>query len=60
MSPLFLDLDRIMRLHRSLIEHYGGIDGTRIGASQITKWQAPLHSPDPPGVDVKLLPKKTP
>ena len=29
MSPLFLDLDQIMRLHRSLLEHYGGIDGTR-------------------------------
>ncbi len=29
MTPVFLDLDKIMRLHRSLIEHYGGIDGTR-------------------------------
>ncbi len=28
-TPLFLDLDHIMRLHRSLIEHYGGIDGVR-------------------------------
>lgn len=28
-EPLFLDMDRVMRLHRSLIEHYGGIDGTR-------------------------------
>ena len=28
-APLFLDLDHIMRLHRSLIEHYGGVDGTR-------------------------------
>jgi len=27
--PLFLDLDHVMRLHRSLIEHYGGLDGTR-------------------------------
>ncbi|MCL2646867.1 MAG: type II toxin-antitoxin system death-on-curing family toxin [Phycisphaerales bacterium] len=27
--PLFLDLDQVLRLHRSLIEHYGGIDGTR-------------------------------
>ena len=29
MSPLFLDLHQIMMLHRSMIEHYGGIDGTR-------------------------------
>jgi len=28
-TPLFLDLDHVMRLHRSLIEHYGGIDGVR-------------------------------
>jgi len=28
-APLFLDLEHIMRLHRSLIEHYGGVDGTR-------------------------------
>ncbi len=28
-TPRFLDLDHIMRLHRSLFEHYGGIDGTR-------------------------------
>lgn len=28
-APLFLDLDHIMRLHRSLIERYGGMDGTR-------------------------------
>lgn len=27
--PLFLDLDHVLRLHRSLIEHYGGMDGTR-------------------------------
>ncbi len=27
--PIFLDLDQVMRLHRSLIERYGGIDGTR-------------------------------
>lgn len=27
--PLFLDLDNVLRLHRSLIEHYGGPDGTR-------------------------------
>ena len=27
--PLFLDLEHIMRLHRSLIEQYGGLDGTR-------------------------------
>jgi death-on-curing protein len=28
-TPHFLDLDHVMRLHSSLIEHYGGIDGTR-------------------------------
>ncbi len=28
-TPLFLDLDRVMRLHFSLIERYGGADGTR-------------------------------
>ncbi len=28
--------------------------GVGIAASQITKWQAPLKSPHPPGVDVKL------
>ena len=28
-NPLFLDLDHVIRLHRSLLEHYGGIDGTR-------------------------------
>ena len=27
--PLFLDLDHIMRLHRSLIDRYGGIEGVR-------------------------------
>lgn len=26
---LFLDLEQVMRLHASLIERYGGIDGTR-------------------------------
>ena len=28
-APLFLDLDQILRLHRDLIERYGGLDGTR-------------------------------
>lgn len=28
-KPLFLDIDHAMRLHRSLIEHYGGVEGTR-------------------------------
>lgn len=28
-TPLFLDLDHVMRLHRDLIERYGGTDGTR-------------------------------
>ena len=27
--PEFLDLDRVMRLHSSLIEHYGGAVGIR-------------------------------
>jgi death on curing protein len=29
MQPLFLDLDHVLRIHRSLIEVYGGIEGTR-------------------------------
>ena len=29
MQPLFLDLDRVLQIHRSLIEKYGGIDGVR-------------------------------
>lgn len=29
MTPLFLDLNQIIRLHRSLIEHYGGSEGIR-------------------------------
>ena len=29
MQPLFLDLDRILRTHRSLIERYGGAEGLR-------------------------------
>lgn len=28
-DPLFLTLDQVLRLHRSLIEAYGGADGTR-------------------------------
>ncbi|MCI0492450.1 MAG: type II toxin-antitoxin system death-on-curing family toxin [Planctomycetes bacterium] len=28
-NPYFLDMDRILRTHRSLIEAYGGIDGVR-------------------------------
>jgi death-on-curing protein len=28
-TPLFLDLDQVLRLHHSLIEGYGGLDGTR-------------------------------
>ena len=27
--PLFLDLDRVLRTHRSLIEAYGGAEGVR-------------------------------
>jgi death-on-curing family protein len=29
MQPLFLDLDHVLRIHRSLIEAYGGIEGVR-------------------------------
>lgn len=29
MTPLFLELEQVLRLHRSMIERYGGIDGTR-------------------------------
>ncbi|MBX7074300.1 MAG: type II toxin-antitoxin system death-on-curing family toxin [Pirellulales bacterium] len=28
-TPCFLDMDRVMRVHRSLIEVYGGIGGVR-------------------------------
>jgi death on curing protein len=28
-SPLFLDIERIFRVHRSLIERYGGTEGVR-------------------------------
>ena len=28
-TPLFLDLDHVIRLHRSLIEKYGGMEGVR-------------------------------
>ena len=27
--PLFLDCDQVLRLHRSMIENYSGLDGTR-------------------------------
>lgn len=29
MLPLFLDFDRVLRTHRSLIERYGGVEGVR-------------------------------
>ena len=29
MQPQFLDLDHVLRIHRSLIEHYGGSAGVR-------------------------------
>jgi len=29
MGPLFLGIDRVVRIHRSLIEHYGGAEGIR-------------------------------
>ncbi len=28
-TPLFLDIEQVMRLHASMIEGYGGTDGTR-------------------------------
>ena len=28
-QPLFLDIDRVLRIHKSLIEHYGGSEGVR-------------------------------
>ncbi len=28
-DPIFLGIDRVLRLHRSLITHYGGTDGIR-------------------------------
>ena len=32
MTPLFLDLDRVLRIHRSMIEAYGGPEGIRDAA----------------------------
>jgi death-on-curing protein len=29
MQPLFLDIDRILQIHTSLIAEYGGVDGLR-------------------------------
>ncbi|HUT56342.1 MAG TPA: type II toxin-antitoxin system death-on-curing family toxin [Phycisphaerae bacterium] len=29
MQPLFLDIDRVVRTHLSLIERYGGVEGLR-------------------------------
>ena len=29
MPPLFLDIEQVLRLHRSMIEHYGGAKGVR-------------------------------
>ena len=31
-NPCFLDMDRVIRTHRSLMEAYGGIDGVRDAA----------------------------
>ena len=28
-APVFMDMDRVMRTHRSLIDAYGGVDGIR-------------------------------
>jgi hypothetical protein len=40
MQPLFLDLERVLRTHPSLIEHYGGAAGSpaqffRIGRGRL-------------------------
>ena len=29
MAPFFLDIERVLQVHRSLIEHYGGTEGIR-------------------------------
>lgn len=29
MNPLFLDIDRVLRIHQSLLDHYGGESGVR-------------------------------
>ena len=39
--PRFLDLDQVMRLHRSLIDAYGGADGTRDAGLLISALEQP-------------------
>jgi len=29
MPPLFLDIEQALRVHRSVLEHYGGVEGVR-------------------------------
>lgn len=51
MPPIFLDLDMVLRTHRSLIERYGGSEGLRdagllhsaIAMPQASFGGAPLH-----------------
>ena len=51
MTPLFLDLERVLRIHRSMIEVYGGSAGIRdagllhsaIAAPQASFGGEPLH-----------------
>ncbi len=42
MQPLFLDLERVLRIHASVIEHYGGSPGVRnVGLLQSALAQPP-------------------
>ena len=43
-------------LVRSEVEFAGGVEAGP-SASRATRWQAPLQSADPPGVDVDALPR---
>jgi hypothetical protein len=37
-APIFLDIEKVMRVHRSLIERYGGLEGLRdAGLVEITR-----------------------
>lgn len=29
MAPIFLDIEKVLRIHRSMIERYGGLEGVR-------------------------------
>jgi hypothetical protein len=45
MQPLFLELDRVLRTHRSLIEHYGGAEGLtgELGVHARQPWEKQLY-----------------